>query len=501
MRPKTVSVLLIALLCVTLATTGPGATFDSDGSAKSVQLLHDNSAKDGDTITVPAGEFTWSTAVTISKGITIQGAGFESTKIVSSVNSNRFTLNTTSGKKYRITGLDLTGPAGLTNNNPTIFVKGFSHQVRVDNCRFDIDSTWNVFYGDWALGVIDHCQFYGAMTSIFVSHARWGNKTEGDGSYQDDPGYGTDKAVFIEDCYFQESTNRPMMDAEPGSRVVVRKNKMVNNSVQNHGNEQNSTTIGGRACRLQEVYENEASTNVGGPFVGTRGGSGVIWGNKLTRFNVVLSLVYYQSLMHDIGKTADGTRKWDQNEPGGPFYTGKHTGANASNVLVDSTKNWTPNQLVAYSVRNLTKQKSTMILANTANSLTSLTGDIGGSKMVFDTGDDYDIYKLKAGIDMPGMGNDTVLDWRAKQTTPKQPIEPYYVWGNTGVTGEGCSPRSACIVKGIHCIDGPKPGYTPFVYPHPLVSGEPTPEPTSTPEPTTTPSATATPTPTPDSAF
>ena len=52
-----------------------GATvYHSDGSAASVQALH-NKALDGDTVTLPAGTFTWSTPVTISKAIKIQGEG------------------------------------------------------------------------------------------------------------------------------------------------------------------------------------------------------------------------------------------------------------------------------------------------------------------------------------------------------------------------------------------------------------------------------------------
>src|SRR5207249_10835354 len=52
-----------------------GATvYHSDGSAANVQALL-NAALDGDTITLPAGTFTWSTPVTISKAIKIQGEG------------------------------------------------------------------------------------------------------------------------------------------------------------------------------------------------------------------------------------------------------------------------------------------------------------------------------------------------------------------------------------------------------------------------------------------
>src|SRR6266513_6257673 len=50
-----------------------GATvYNSDGSAASVQALH-NAAHDGDTITVPAGTFSWTSRLNITKGITIQG--------------------------------------------------------------------------------------------------------------------------------------------------------------------------------------------------------------------------------------------------------------------------------------------------------------------------------------------------------------------------------------------------------------------------------------------
>src|SRR5436190_5465144 len=48
--------------------------YHSDGSAASVQALHD-AALNGDTITLPAGTFNWSTPVTVSKAITIQGGG------------------------------------------------------------------------------------------------------------------------------------------------------------------------------------------------------------------------------------------------------------------------------------------------------------------------------------------------------------------------------------------------------------------------------------------
>jgi hypothetical protein len=51
-----------------------GADYQSDGSARSVQTLH-RRVSNGDTIVLPAGIFAWSTPVTISKAIKLQGAG------------------------------------------------------------------------------------------------------------------------------------------------------------------------------------------------------------------------------------------------------------------------------------------------------------------------------------------------------------------------------------------------------------------------------------------
>jgi hypothetical protein len=50
------------------------AVHQSDGSAANVESLH-RRASNGDTITLPAGTFTWSTPVTISKAIKLQGEG------------------------------------------------------------------------------------------------------------------------------------------------------------------------------------------------------------------------------------------------------------------------------------------------------------------------------------------------------------------------------------------------------------------------------------------
>src|SRR4029453_4588159 len=53
-----------------LAVTGK--TWDSDGSVQNIQSMHDQAA-DGDTITLPAGVFTWPVTLNITKAITLSG--------------------------------------------------------------------------------------------------------------------------------------------------------------------------------------------------------------------------------------------------------------------------------------------------------------------------------------------------------------------------------------------------------------------------------------------
>src|SRR4029078_4247149 len=69
-NPRTLLLALISGVC--FASHCEATIYNSDGSAASVQALH-NAALDGDTITLPAGTFTWSAPGTVSKAIKIQG--------------------------------------------------------------------------------------------------------------------------------------------------------------------------------------------------------------------------------------------------------------------------------------------------------------------------------------------------------------------------------------------------------------------------------------------
>jgi hypothetical protein len=61
------------LYCWHVSPAQAPTIFNSNGTPANVQTLV-NGAVDGDTVTIPSGNFTWASSVTISgKGIKIQG--------------------------------------------------------------------------------------------------------------------------------------------------------------------------------------------------------------------------------------------------------------------------------------------------------------------------------------------------------------------------------------------------------------------------------------------
>lgn len=109
---------------------------------------------------------------------------------------------------------------------------------------------------------------------------------------------------------------------------------------------------------------------------------------------------------------------------------------------------------------------------------------------------------VEMAIDQPGAGAGGQMSGGVPPIQPAgwndQVVDPCYAWNNTfnGQPTKMYAERYN-MVDGVHFFNSSKPGYTPFKYPHPLVSGGPVPSPvpTSAPSasPTRTPTSTATP--------
>src|SRR4029453_13852686 len=136
-----------------------GATvYHSNGSVANVQALH-NIAHDGDTITLPAGTFTWTSALNITKGITLQGQTTISGAGTANPVINDLTIirddtrprgisnyiiaarMATSAQSFRLTGITFragtTTTVGTSNGPIRLHSDVENKKMRVDHCHFD----------------------------------------------------------------------------------------------------------------------------------------------------------------------------------------------------------------------------------------------------------------------------------------------------------------------------------------------------------------------------
>jgi hypothetical protein len=561
---KTIGTLLFTLILSGFSVPRCEATvYYSNGSVASVQALH-NAAHDGDIIVLPAGIFSWTSRLNITRGITIQGA-----TVISGPASNPTINNGTiikddtprsgSGagiitaalspsQSFRLTGITFapgnTTTYGGGNGAIHLHSSGASPNtsIRVDHCHFDhLYQGKLIWVSGWVYGVADHnvmdCRF---TFSFYIQHHSYGGtgQTNGNGSWADYPWYGTNKFFFVEDNRVNGSGLNPLsgtVDSDQGARAVFRHNYFNNSNINSHGTE--GGTI--RGMRAYEVYDNVFHWSFQASGGGQRSG-GSLWHDNLNT-GVEYAFPNHTGLnqLREYGgvtaRTAFGpaaVSPWDMNDTEGngtyveghaPFLfdSGTDTSSvNSQGVIHDSTKNWTPNQWVGYSIRNMNPSapcylKSSIIKSNTANTITYVyyPDTDRGPTIVFNSGDAYDIHRVLTALDQPGRGKgDQVAGSPPINTVtgtpqwPHQISEPCMSWnnihspsghvygfGNSGAKtslpgrdffnlGAGFPANTTPSAVSSHytaAVNGVD--YTgTFLYPHPLVTGQPTSSPTPT---------------------
>jgi hypothetical protein len=509
-----------------------GATIQAKSASLGDVRTALQSARDGDTVTVPRSTETWTTTLEVTKNITLQGAGPGLTVIVDAVPTMP---RPTGGNKWpsqgALSGLPHSSPNGRSGTprpgggrpNPLIFINldrdlpfrltgftfksssndienaapwrariqltGKSHAFRIDHCTFDSLHAVNVSINGFLWGVIDHCQFNLARVQpMQIYHTSWNGGDHGNGSWADDSNWGSEKFIFIEDNVFDNPTGfKRSIDGYEGARFVVRYNQFHNTGVTAHGTEGQ-----GRGARAIEEYNNVYRNDqlIAAPQI--RSGSIITHDNKWTNFTKGHVLqVYRQFHNSPHWGWSDGQNPYDDNAPNGVtgyWETGKHTGSNGATVLIDSTKNWTPNQWyqpgATYIVRNITQEQlarsnrekiQSFAISNTSNTVTcSALTFFPGKVLTFNTGDIYQIWKVTHSLDQPGVGRGDQLTGLPGRPAkwPAQVTDPCYSWNNTQ-DGKPVNLFSTepSIKEGRDFFNGvPRPGYKPYIYPHPLVT-------------------------------
>jgi hypothetical protein len=362
-------------------------------------------------------------------------------------------------------------------------VAGDSTTWRIDHLRIRATRTCAMqVYASG--GVIDHNTFE-LVGWIFGIYGFNGGLPYGDAAWADatDLGKG-DKAFFIEDNVFTAiGASTHALDGWLGQRVVIRHNTFKNTYVGNHGTESSGRLRGARSF---EIYENTMTLTadpVGWFAMSFRSGTGVIFNNTLTgRFKRGMQVDNYRDWARfPTWGIATGESPFDKNDvdqEGKPivYDSGTHTGEGKdARELACAGKKWLANQWRGSSVHNTNTHKSSIITANTGDTITArCDGTYGGPNILWNTGDGFKIERCLVALDQTGRGRGNLISGDTPQPAawPNQEPDPAYVWNNTlNGTPAKMDSGSPHIKEGVDFFNGvAKPDYTPYTYPHPLVA-------------------------------
>jgi hypothetical protein len=259
------------------AFTKDGKNYLTDGSINDINAALSASA-DGDTVRVPAGNFTWGdggSVIWITKRVTLAGAGQGSTNIQISSTAGTYGNGT-----IRILGagtvrdMTIRGATGAR----TVFSTSGPSGWRITAITYlGVAGEGYFCYGGENYGVIDSCNITGGGGSSELIFTRGPTN-----SWQTPSSLGTTDAVYIEDCVFDGPGY--VSDFNSNARGVVRFCTIKGNmKVDGHGV---ATNTPARGVRHMEVYRNRWTILFAyWTPVELRGGTGHIFDNQVTQVN------------------------------------------------------------------------------------------------------------------------------------------------------------------------------------------------------------------------
>jgi hypothetical protein len=462
-------------------------TTASSCSAIDVQYAIDHTLTGG-TIFVPAGDCSYTAQVRIpdSKRVRIIGGGIGVTTLRRSSYGTIFSL----GKS----GSRVSGFTFVLGHQDANAVQVDGTGWRIDHNRFQSvgaypSAIWvrEETPGIRAYGVTDHNDFADVI-GVLVAPGNIMNNI----SWFEDLELGTERATYIEDSTFTYTRFAEANDSNYGARLVFRHNTVKDTIIGVHSVQ----GLSHRATRSWEFYDNtfiNTSSNDNNFVFQIRGGTGVIFNNTIIgkwRNPIIFDNVRDFDSRFSSATKCGGASPWDGNQPIEVGGQGTHTGLNTTTILADSSQQWPVNGFVAYTagegtwnthwVWNLTDGSKGLITTNTANTITATLS--GGTRNTWNAGDSYKISNGYPCRDQIGRSKDQWL-WTSASPYPPQQLEPVYLWNNKmGGTDAKVSASQTHIKSGRDYVIGtPRPGYTPYTYPHPLTrSGFTSDDPNST---------------------
>lgn len=317
-KQKIFSIGLFWVFTLFFIGNGYTATIKANGCTQSGVQEAVNKAVTGDTVSVPAGNCTWLTSVSIpsSKKIVLLGAGMNSTVIMISGIAIDMT---TSGS--RVIGFGFVGGGLVVDGD------GW----RIDHCKFYSHSFFTAIQargtrvGLHPTGLVDNCSFHNGRVLVVLG-AMLGERNDQHQIWAKPLNLGsTDNTVFVEDCMFTFTVFGNAIDANYGGGYVFRYNTLVNLGISpNQGAyiEAHSVQGNNRSARKWEVYGNIINNTGGSIFTPfrLRGGTGTVFYNSVignwTYNTITLDNVRNTSDYNDNtsgGGRCDGDDAWDGN--------------------------------------------------------------------------------------------------------------------------------------------------------------------------------------------
>ena len=459
------AILLGGFLCrhASVSTANAGTTAPKTVNADSCNVSDvqraTNHANAGDTVVIPAGTCTWTSTLTVSTAVTLIGTTRGATVIVDNVDRSRcrdhpaIFLNITANLPWRLANFTIQGSAADPGNcSENVKVVTNSHAFRLDHITFNNMQTTGIKLDGDAWGLIDHCMFNGDhKRGVLIHHTTWGKVGAwGDSSWAQPDTLGTNQAVFVEDSSFNitHALGVGSVACEHGGRCVVR----YNNPLPYIGTHGTDSTARVRSIRHIEVYNNTFNDNGAAVTQGMqlRGGTALFFNNTITptttrSYTAPIALEIYREVnafkpwgpaSNGYKGGCDGTGPFDNND-GIVYDRGKYnSGSGGRDLLTDSTRHWSTNQWIGYSLRNdTTGPWGSAIESNTDTTITTYPSTTGNPH-TWNIGDSYQIVKVYPCLDQPGRGAGDYISGGGfalpggPARWPHQAIDPVYAWNN-----------------------------------------------------------------------
>ena len=251
-----------------------------------------SASETGDTVSVPAGECTWTSGITIpdAKKIILQGAGRDNTVITHGGTVTPILAGQSGGDitGLRITGIGFIQDVTIDSDTPSIQIRGLGW--RIDNCRITNNagvSRYSIIangtnVSNSPAGLIDNNDFVQGridvegMGTFEKNSIRWSEPSA----------LGTSSAVFIEDNSFYKTVGASggnVVDCNRAGFYVARYNTVTGSQFMIHGLQADDE----RAPKNWEIYGNShthtSSEGTGALFI--NGGTGIIFGNTQSGYH------------------------------------------------------------------------------------------------------------------------------------------------------------------------------------------------------------------------